>query len=283
MSIFLNDREVKFTTYPNGETNVPVISMLDRYDVRLHWESDQDLINLMFLNAQIEPNRARSLGVAPKTLFIDYMPYSRMDRAQDDHCFSLAFVAQFINEMRFDFVNVVEPHSHVTLDKITRSRPVWATAKLTPIAMEWMAFDRQNDYLVLPDAGAYKRYSELMPQLNQCHVIVLKKRRDFETGKIQGLEVDQRILRGPHDPGERHKALIIDDLSSRGGTFVQAADHLRYLGWCDKVNLLVTHMEPAGLLGDLRTKLNRVFCTDTITFPRPAPSNFEIFTRSQWT
>jgi ribose-phosphate pyrophosphokinase len=121
--------------------------------------------------------------------------------------------------------------------------------------------------------------------ISQSNVIVLKKKRDFETGKIQGLEIESLTMRGAigvEDTAGTSKALIIDDLSSRGGTFVGAADLLRTHGF-DKVALLVTHMEPAGLLGDLRHKLDRVFCTDTMTFPRPVPANFEVFQRSAWT
>lgn len=286
MSIYLNDRVVPFTQYPNGESCIPILKPSvpgARYDVRLHWESDQDLINLMFLSKVIRAEYQGMLGNPPMNLFIDYMPYSRMDRAQDGHCFSLKHVADFINTVGFETIEVVEPHSQVTLDLLNRSRPVWATAKLAPVAMHWMAFDKKRDFLVLPDAGAYKRYSEIMGDvLSKCHVAVLKKKRDFETGKIQGLEIDYLVTRGKSQGGYGAKALIIDDLSSRGGTFVGAADLLREALGFTYVALLVTHMEPAGLNVNMRTKLDRVFCTDTITFPRPAPSNFEIFQRSHW-
>jgi phosphoribosylpyrophosphate synthetase len=113
--------------------------------------------------------------------------------------------------------------------------------------------------------------------------VVLKKKREFDTGKILGIEVDYQIVRRlDKDPHDAPRALIIDDLSSRGGTFVGAAELLRSELDMQYVALLVTHMEPAGLLGDLRNKLDRVFCTDTMSFPLPVPANFEILPTKDW-
>jgi len=277
--IFVNDREVKFTTYPNGEAVVPEIpkGLNGTYLGRLRWSGDHDLLQLALVNGLLAQHNARYT-----VLTSDYMPYSRMDREQDGHCFSLKYVSEIIAAMCWNKVYVVEPHSDVTL-KLLGAEPIWATARLTPKAMSWMGFDKEHDYLVLPDAGAYKRYSELVPELDECHVVVLKKRRNFETGKITGLEVGYTLNRGGYEPNVTpKKALIIDDLSSRGGTFVQAAELLRAQLNFTEVALLVTHMEPAGLIGDLPKALDRVFCPETMTFPRPVPSNFEVFSRSDW-
>lgn len=279
MTIYVQDKPVEFKTYPNGEAIVPIIKEEFHFNcayLRWHWTGDEELVHLALINGLLKQHGLRTV------LTIDYMPYSRMDRAENGNCFSLNWVANLINAMEFTKVFICEPHSDVTLQLINKSEPVWVTAKNVPVAMEMMAFDRTADYLVLPDDGAFKRYSELVPQLNECNVVVLKKKRDFDTGKILGLEIDRRIMRGLNGEGEYAQALIIDDLSSRGGTFVGAADIMRTHMGCNYVALLVTHMEPAGLEGDLRTKLNRVFCTDTMELPRPLPKNFELLHRSQW-
>lgn len=283
MTIFVNDREVVFTQYPNGELVVPHVEIYPypptTSTVRLHWTGDDDWAKLALVKGMFDQHDYPRKYPA---LFIDYMPYSRMDRAQDGHCFSLKWVCQLVNAMKWSRVYVVEPHSDATLELLDNAEPLWATAKLVPKAMKWIDFDKERDYLVLPDAGAYKRYSALVPEIEQCNSIVLKKKREFATGKILGLETDYIILR--HDVGmnPERKALIIDDLSSRGGTFVAAAALLRDRGLAKHVALLVTHMEPVGLLGDLPKKLDRVFCTDTMSFPRPVPANFEVFQRSDW-
>lgn len=283
MSIFVDEVEVSFGTYPNGEAVVPKFEPFGHNwsvpTVRLHWEDDRDLVHLALVRSVVR-DYSSMRELAPK-LFVDYMPYSRMDRAQDGYCFSLHVVAKQLNAMKWQSVQVVEPHSKKTLSLVGNSEPVWATAKLTPTVLELLAFDPALDYVVLPDTGARERYEELMPTvLDGYNLVVLRKTRDFGSGKITGLEVDHRVLRGTLTTPPR-KALIIDDLCSRGGTFVAAASLLRQLGASD-VSLLVTHMEPAGLTGDLPDKLDHVFCTDTMTFPTPVPANFTVFPRGAW-
>lgn len=284
MSIYVDDKLVTFTKYPNGETVVPAITLDTRrrdHVVRLHWESDVDLVHLVLVRGLVGQLLPKDPFFAPD-LFIDYMPYSRMDRAQDDHCFSLRYVAGVISAQKWRKIEVVEPHSEVTTG-LLGAEPIWATATLTPKVMRATGFDKECDYLVFPDAGAVKRYTDLMPDIvASCHLVVMKKVRDFATGKITGLDIDHTLLRGRGAAGRKPNALIVDDLSSRGGTFVQAADILRDVVGCEKVSLLVTHMEPVGLTGDLPKKLDRVFCTDTMTLPRPLPGNFELFQRSDW-
>jgi ribose-phosphate pyrophosphokinase len=146
--IKVNDHEIKFEYYPNGEVIVP--KLLDKRvftTVKFHWESDDEFVKLALVRGML-----RQLEVYPG-LIIEYMPYSRMDREQDDHCFSLLYVTNLINAMNWSGITVVEPHSPVTLDLLTRSVPLWATAKLVPTAMKMMAFDKYLDWLVLPAAG----------------------------------------------------------------------------------------------------------------------------------
>lgn len=285
VSIYVGGEEVVFGTYPNGETLVPKLDGRtpgQLMDVWLHWESDADLVRLVLVHGAVIQALASQgrMHVSP-ALFIDYMPYSRMDRQQDGHCFSLKYVAEQLNALGWSSVTIVEPHSQVTLDLVENSQPLWVTKVLTPLAMSHVGFDVARDCIVLPDAGAFKRYGELMPDvLSTCNVVVLRKVRDFASGKITGIEVDHRIIRGNAGTDIGH-AVIIDDLSSKGGTFVGAAEALRSLG-ATSVSLLVTHMEPAGLTGSLPDKLDNVFCTDTMTFPRPVPANFHVFPRSEW-
>lgn len=287
MSIYVDDKLVTFTKYPNGETVMPVLNspepLFRQPVVRLHWESDDDLVKLALVRGQLNQvaHDTETDDLKP-ILTIDYLPYSRMDRAQDGRGCSLLYIANLINAMDWDKVFVVEPHSHVASLLIKKMTPIYPTVLLLPKVKQMVNF-KGRDYIVFPDAGAAKRYTDLI-DLSNDNLIVLKKKRDFETGKIQGLEVDYTLRRGANEQfsGEIFNALIVDDLSSRGGTFVQAADILRDVVGCEKVSLLVTHMESVGLTGDLPKKLDRVFCTDTMTLPRPLPGNFELFQRSDW-
>ena len=86
------------------------------------------------------------------------------------------------------------------------------------------------------------------------------KKRDWATGKIQGLEAAgcTEMIKGSN-------ILIVDDICSRGGTFYHSAKKLKELG-ADKVYLYVSHCENTILEGEVLTSglIERVFTTDSI-------------------
>jgi ribose-phosphate pyrophosphokinase len=293
VAIYVNDKHVVFGAYPNGEAVVPKLDVKPPFTVRLHWENDDDLVRLLLVRGLLGQMwlEANKPGHFPR-LFIDYMPYSRMDRSENGSCFSLQHVTRFIRELNWQTIDVVEPHSDATLALLGDDAHVQnITTKLLPKIMADVGFEKSDDFLVLPDNGAYQRYWEQAANvIGDCHTVVMGKKRDFDTGEIQGLEVDYQMIRGWRAGSARgmvdRKALIFDDLSSRGGTFVAAASVLREQLDFAEVYLLVTHMETVGYTGSLGNSdlITRVFCTDSMTPPPPeqVPDNFTIITREEW-
>ena len=278
MSISLNSKIVPFATYPNGEAIVPLLdNALERGNVvRLHWTSDSDLINLMFLRGMLAGDREA-------ILHIDYMPYSRMDRAQDGHCFSLQYVSEFINKLVFDQVVVCEPHSQVTLDLLEASRAVYPSLQLLHRATTEQYWSHANDFVVFPDAGACKRYLDLeSPVIEDANYIVMNKIRDFSTGKINGLDIDHQVIRRSRRPKLGGRAVIVDDLCSRGGTFIGAADLLRTELQFQKIDLAVTHLEEAANNRDLGKSIDTIFATDTV-WSHPSSHKVRIYKKEDLT
>ena len=66
-------------------------------------------------------------------------------------------------------------------------------------------------------------------------------------------------------PAENFNALIIDDISSYGGTFLHSARKLKELG-ASKVYLYITHCENTILKGELINSglLERIYTTGSI-------------------
>lgn len=265
--IRLNGVEVEFGNYPNGETLVPEIVQHGDipHGVELRYETDADLIHLWLLAGHL-----RGL----KKLTIAYMPYSRMDRAVGNHCFSLEHIATLINEMEFDVVYIVEPHSDGTLHRVARSRSVTVSDQLlhTWVFPE-VGFDQDLDYVVFPDEGASTRYARWLSE--EQKYITATKTRDFDTGEITGIvvaDVDQYGL-----PVRAHgdsKAVIWDDLCSRGGTFMGVGQQLKDMGFAE-VHLYVTHLESTVLEGPLLKEgspIDSVYATDSMQWMnRPIP------------
>lgn len=257
--ILVNGNEVKFETFPNGETRL-VKESLPEYGyviqrVSFKYENDSDLIKLMLLKNYMDTYYR---GYASRAeLLIYYMPYSRMDRSENNSPFTLKYIANFINNLNFDSVIVVEPHSDVTPALIDNVYPVFINFSLLPQVMKEVKFNKDIDYIFFPDAGASKRYHNL----KGFKQLVGHKNRDFETGKILNLEVVGRLE--PTLDTRQPNAIIVDDLSSYGGTFVHSAKALRDIGF-EKIYLLVAHAENSVFKGELFEHIDKLFTTDSI-------------------
>lgn len=241
-----------FEQFPNGETkliesSVDFVSVLMN-DVHLKYESDLDLIKLMFVKKYIESKGGESI------LTIYYMPYSRMDRSENGSAFTLQYVADFIKNLNFYHIQVVEPHSDVTPALLgNRVDVVHMSEKILELAKLEVGFDEEKDYIMFPDLGASRRYKNI----GTNNVLIGHKVRDFKTGDIVKLD-----LIGKRDKGSK-KVVIVDDLSSRGGTFVHSAHKLREEGF-QEVYLVVSHSENTIFKGELFDNVNKVFTTDSI-------------------
>jgi ribose-phosphate pyrophosphokinase len=248
--ILLNSKEVEFGSFPNGETlfkkdGLEIATSIPN-EISFKYENDSDLIKLMFLKNYLDIFNVRN------NLTIYYMPYSRMDRSEDGSPFTLKYVANFINNLKFDYVEIVEPHSDVTCALVDRSLPRYINYQLIGRVIEEVGFNPQNDYIVFPDAGAQKRYTMRFP-----NVLVGNKKRDFTTGNILGLDIVGDI----NNVGT--KAIIVDDLTSKGTTFVKTAEKLIDLGM-EEIYLLVAHAENTMFKGELFDGLiDKIFTTDS--------------------
>ena len=252
--IKLNHKEVEFKQFPNNETyfNHNELKMTnDIQKLYFKYENDSDLIKLMMLKNYLD-----DMLYDDTVLFVSYMPYSRMDRSENNSPFTLKYISNFINQLNFRAVVVVEPHSDVTPALLNKCLPKFINFELITKVMDEIDFHFEKDYVFFPDAGAQKRYAT-MKGFKQ---LVGYKHRNFETGKIEYLKVV-----GDAEVTKDSKALIVDDLSSRGGTFMHSAKALKDMGF-KEVHLLVAHAEETILFGEIPESdlIDSVFTTDTI-------------------
>lgn len=289
----LNGTELEFKTYPNGEQLVPRLHPFVHADltpekVFFRWDGDVDLVRLLFVLDYLHQHRF------PIDLEIAYMPYSRMDRLEGgpewEHPYACALSAaagmirdRVNNYVRAGSITVWDPHSQATLDALGAT-PIYPAIEMFPALAKQVGFDPSVDYVVLPDKGAVQRYSALVKDFDR--VITLEKKRNYDTGRIDhmGLTEDAHLPAFWH--GHPPQAIILDDLCSYGGTFVKAADLLKSELGFTKVHLLVTHLEPACMKGELFDHVDTVWGSDSLMdkFPRrDRPHNpLYIYTKEEW-
>lgn len=248
--LIYNNKKVEFTTFPNEETTIKNIDELTEGEnnktVVFKFENNGSLIELLLLKSHLD-NIQREATI----LEILYMPYSRMDRTENGSVFTLKYVSNLINSMNFKHVYIHEAHSDVSLALINNSENVPTTLKLLEKVLKDESFS-DDDYIMFPDAGAAKRYHGL-----SGNVLIGLKNRDFATGRITNLE-----LHGNFN-GKGKKAVIADDLSSYGGTFVRSAQALREQG-VEEIHLVVTHAENVVFKGELFDHIDKLHTTNSI-------------------
>ena len=254
--LLFNNVKIPIKQFPNGESclDKPFFeaNFAGKNVVTLQYESDADLFQLLLVR--------KSLWF-PCSLHITYFPYSRMDRKSEAYIFTLKSVTKFINWLDFDSVTIYEPHSDVTPALLNKCKIV----DLIPPLLKKTDFDITRDYVFYPDAGAQKKYSD---RIKSPLAIVGFKKRDFVTGRITDLQItgeDSAIKNQEKWALQEKRVFIIDDLCSKGGTFVLAAEELKKMG-AGEIFLVVGHCENTIFDGKvLATDLiTRVYTTDSV-------------------
>lgn len=260
---------VQFQHYPNGEVGIFDLGQrphgpLEIGFVTWRFDNNGDILELILLK-----NHLDSIQYAEEYILkITYMPYSRLDRQDTPTtCFTLKYVADLINSLNFAYVIVLEPHSHVTTDLLSKSRARMVSPSLFKLAIETsLGKDWPDGSLVcFPDHGASLRYAGMLKDYESC---VGEKHRDFSDGKITGLTIPKPDG-WRYQPGAR--CIIVDDLCSRGGTFIQAGNILRNQFGFERVDLVVTHLEANVHTGDIfknDSPIDRIYTSDAMD-PRP--------------
>ena len=256
--IKLGNKVFEYGHYPDGTlcmkyASTDKFALIEDYqNVYWYYDKEEELIALIYLI-----NELRRQDIDMIKLYMPYVPNARMDRCEStDDVFTLKYFTDIINALGFKYVKTLDVHSTVTealINNIINESPVsyiqFVMGQIVPFADKPLT-------IFYPDAGAMKRYSKMI----KTPYIFGNKVRDWETGKIQGLEVigDQNLIAD-------HDILIIDDICSRGGTFYYAAQKLKEFGAKD-IYLWVSHCENTILDGDLIKSglLKKIYTTDSI-------------------
>ncbi|GKX67111.1 ribose-phosphate pyrophosphokinase [Inconstantimicrobium mannanitabidum] len=250
--ISLNDKKVEIIKFPNGESliNSNTLNMQENNEIKLKFENDEDLTHLMFLKSHLDEFRLKA------SLIFTYMPYSRMDRTEGMTVFTLKYLCKLINNLDFQQVVIYEPHSEVCVALLDRVKVINMSAEITKSLLEEFKSAKEEVYLIYPDAGAAKRYGK---QIHYENILTATKERDFKTGNIKKLELNGTVSK------KGFKAIIVDDLCSKGGTFILTAEKLKEIG-ASEVYLVVTHCENTIFEGEILKNdlIKKVYTTNSI-------------------
>lgn len=228
----------KVINFPDGTFKIDIEKPEGSVPWLIIWkyENEAELIQLIYITKHI-----RQQGFFAPQLLMPYLPNARMDRVKaDSEVFTLKWFCEVINSLKFECVNVLDVHSAVgeaLLDNVLIESP----EKYIAEAIEMSGINKDNDYIFFPDEGSCKRYSQFIPQFENVGFGI--KKRDWKTGKIQGLDIHGA------DPKDKN-VFIIDDICSYGGTVYHSALKLKEMG-CKDIHAYFSHCEDSIAKGEL--------------------------------
>lgn len=262
--------------YPEGQQDI----ILDRIDMR---KDIPIIIKSRFTNWRdleliVAATKAlRNLRIKEIHLFIPYILGARSDRKFQEGGTSYLrdVVAPVINQLEFESVTVIDPHSDV-VEAVIKNIEKVDNVFLVQDALSIMASKvvpniKQYKYvLVSPDAGAMKKIYNVAEKINAESIIIASKHREIKTGKILSTEVNI----GDEDINK--DMILIDDICDGGRTFIELAKALRLQGAIGRLYLIVTHGIFSAGLYELSKHFDQIFTTNSI-------SNIEVESHSDYT
>ena len=258
--ITVNGIEIVRKTFPDGS-----LCLLDldnsllypnrNYEIVWLYEGDYEIFMLICI---VKHLRSKMYNNVSFNLTMPYVVNSRLDRTHSDNeVFTLKYFAEIINDLKFNKVLIVDPHSIVSealIDNVCVLRPHNIIDDAINKMRSLNEFKREL-VIYFPDDGSYKRYKD-MPCFKDFNCIYGKKERDWETGKILGIEIYDKNGSKLTNELENCDVLMVDDIISYGGTLAYSADKLKEMG-AAHISAYATHVENSILDEEKGTLLKR--------------------------
>lgn len=253
--IKVNGIKIKREHFPDGTQrllDIDIFRLTHRYidkEFIFDWkyENDEELITLIYLVNHFREN-IYTIKQYSFILNLAYVPNARMDRTKNiNEVFTLKHFCKLINDLKFDQVIICDPHSNICTALLNNVFVV----NCQPVIAECVDLIEEDEYhhaghdsseiiYYYPDAGAAKKYSEII----DGRYIYGEKKRDWETGQIQGLEI--KFDHAPNVNLEKCIILMVDDIISYGGSLYYSTQALKKYN-PKKIYAYVTHAENSVL------------------------------------
>lgn len=221
--IFLNGEKIVPTIFPDGTSQVWKLKEVpDTGEIVWFFESEAELMHVA---------QASLLVKGKCHLHMPYLPYARQDKKiSNEETFALRPFCALVNRMKFEKVTALDVHNTEVMNSILSN-----FENIEPLGFHKAVLEKvKPDFIIFPDAGARRRYDHL----SEMGHVVFAKKREQETGKIIGLEIEYDTIERKLDG---KTAVIVDDICDGGATFIGIAKEISKQGVNVKLHLMVTH------------------------------------------
>ncbi len=237
LTLTLDDQSyaVASGVFPDGAVWLKVTDALPTFArlMRIRATAMRDMNDFMLLAQLVEAVRHQT-DVLVSHLDLPWLPWARQDRHMvSGDSFALKVFASQLNTLKFDKVNVLDPHSDAAAAAIDNFVAIPQEVCLMQSASLSRLFQQNALMLVAPDAGSLKKIDAVARAAGVEQYSILSKKRDVASGSLTGFALLAGDVRA-------RDLLIVDDLCDAGGTFIGSAQVLRDAG-ARSVSLYVTH------------------------------------------
>ena len=248
----LNGEEINYEafTFAGGELHIKIDAsdLADSITITHRLNAFGD-IGLLYLAA----DALRRMGVKRLDLFVPYFPAARQDRLMvEGESLSVKVYADLINQLHFETVTILDPHSDVTAAVLDRCVVVSNHSFIHQVVQ----IIGNDSLLISPDGGALKKIYKVSETLNGMDVVECSKSRDVKTGRLSGFKVYADDLEG-------RDCLIVDDICDGGGTFIGLAKELKAKN-AGALYLAVSHGIFSKGTEPLTDVFDHIFTTDSV-------------------
>lgn len=242
----LNGKKLDVTLFPDQTSQVWQLSEYDLQEscrsafIEWSFSHEGEFLHLAQLKTLLDHYEISA------DLYIDYLPYARQDKdVSNASTFALTTFAALLNSLKFDNIQITDPHSNRAIELINNSSAYYPGTQVSKVLEI-----TKGDIVCYPDKGACDKYISMY----QHHFMYGEKQRNQLTGYIENYE-----LIG--DPSNK-SVLIVDDICDGGMTFILLTRQLLEAG-AKEVNLFVTHGLFSKGLGCLKEAgINKIFTID---------------------
>ena len=248
---------VKIIRFPDGQPHIRIENpeqLPTDIDVTWRIRNPEELYLLACLD-----NALFEYGLCVNNLTVPYLMAARSDRVMmPGDAFGLRVVANTLNDMSFNRLFVLDPHSAVTKERIPGA---------TRIEPDFLLRGLRADVLVLPDKGSRTHAEARAEFLGTRGLVTCTKTRDLSTGKLVLTVENPEIAIGKD-------VVIVDDICDGGATFTEIA---RQLPGVRSLTLVVTHGIFSKGFGELAPAFHRIVCSDSYASSYPnQPQNLTV-------
>jgi len=247
--------------FPDGETHVEINDDVREEDIFVIQPTGPPA-NHNFMEGLVMIDALRRASAGRITAVVPYYGYGRQDRKERSRVpITAKLVTDLFVEAGADRLLAIDLHAHqiqgftnIPFDHLYAAKTM----------AEALRTETNPPVVVAPDVGAAKMIRGFARRLKTQYAIVDKERTDPETtitGEVIGASVENR------------NALIVDDMTSTGGSLMSAAKSLKERGAL-RVSAAVTH---GVFSGDAIKRiednpyLDHLYTTDTLPEVLPSP------------